>query len=59
MKFKSIIVIGLVYLLAACSTDDEGVLDTQIDALDKAEELEKSIQDAAQEKLEKLEQQTQ
>jgi len=35
-------------VLLACSAEEEGVLDTQVDALEKAKALEQSIQEAAE-----------
>ncbi len=58
MNNKAMIIILLFGLLIACSAEEEGVLDTQIEALDKAKELEQSIKDAAEEQRKQLEQQT-
>lgn len=58
MNYKITLLILLLGLLFACSAEEEGVLDTQVEALDKAKELEQSIKDAAEEQRKQLEQQT-
>ncbi len=58
MKYKNIMALMLMCLLVACGTEEEGVLDTQVEVLDKAKALEQSIQDAADKQRKELEQQT-
>ena len=58
MNCKTLLLIIFLGLLLACSAEEEGVLDTQVEALDKAKELEQSIQEAAEEQRKQLEQKT-
>ncbi len=58
MNIKNVLLIMLLLFIVACSAEEEGVLDSQIDALDKAKELEQSIQESAEKQRKQLEQQT-
>lgn len=58
MNTRKILLIMFVLSMVACSNEEEGVLNTQIEALDKAKELEQSIKDAAEEQRKQLEQET-